>query len=173
VSKGSRVIVAVGIVLFAAYLLIPTSKSVRINFWTRASGTDFTDPPDLRLEINDHAVGGADVTLDLTELKSYFVPELAPSNWPPEDSAPPSYDPVITKDLTFEVRVRKANTAPERKTHVVFVRVVDGDDVTTGAFRLTAVRSDGDTALFAGIKLKERAVEDKRVSATVQLQLHF
>jgi len=165
-------VVLVSVLLIVGYVLLPVQKSLylRVSAWDLSFGSGTTQG--VRLLVNEHAVDGDQIVWSLGRWSAYYDPQLTPAAWPPPDTKPPQYDPQITESLRFEVRVRAEQSASQG-LHTVFVRVVDGDDVSIGAFRLRAVDRDGDSAKSAGCRLESKSVADKRIDATVEIRLQF
>ncbi len=163
-----------GLGLFLAYLLVPTTKTLQVRFWTREAGLSYADAQDARLYINDKSVGGPSSTFRVEELREHFDPALTPPSWPPDGTAEPSYEAAITDELAFEVRMREGNLAKGDMSHIVYLRVKDGHQETIGAFRVKVVGAGGKTALYAGSQ-RSHSVEEqyKAIHSTVELQFHF
>jgi hypothetical protein len=161
------------IALFLVYLFAPTRKNLNVDIWTRKGGFTVADAEDAKLYINTQLVGGPSKSFEFEELKRHFDPAIAPESWPPAKTSQPKYNPEITEKLSFEVRVRSGNMDKDEKVHIVYVRVIDRGKETVGAFRMKVVNAYGDTAYYAGCRRTEVTVEDKRISSTLQLQLHF
>ena len=171
-SRFQRLVVLVGVLLIVGYVLLPVQKSLylRVSAWDLSFGSGPTDG--VRLLINDQAIDGDQIVWSLGRWSAYYDPELTPAAWPPPDTPPPHYDPQITESLRYEVRVRAEQPASQG-LHTVFVRIVDGDDVSSGAFRLRAVDSDGRSAKSAGCRLESKSVGDKHIDATVEIRLQL
>lgn len=171
-KKGAWAVVLIGVALIIGYVLIPTTNDLELTFWTRSGPFSWDDAEGATLYINEQPVGGPRVSFKIAELRQFFSSESAGTTRPPDKASLPEYDIRITPQLSFDVRVRPRNDS-EPRVHTVFVRVVDGTDVVQGSFDVKAVDARGATAYLAGCKLVSKSVEDKRNSATVQVQLHF
>ena len=171
-KKGAWAVVLIGVALVIVYVLIPTTNDLELSFWTRSGAFSWDDTEGTTLYINERPVGGPRASLKMAELRQFFSPQSPASAWPPDGVSHPDYDSRITPRLWFDVRVQPRNDH-EPRVHTVFVRVVDGTDVVQGSFDVKAVNARGASAYLAGCRLVSKSVEDKRNSATVQVQLHF